>query len=123
MSDEIALMVVHAGAVDVGVDAARVQEVVPIAQWTGEAAFDLQQHAGATVTEGAARILVVARDGREPLAALVAGDVSLKHIGRGQLMPVPPLLRAHVRWVSHVVVADGQPPLLVVDAAELGERR
>jgi hypothetical protein len=119
MSDDVALMVVRAGAVEVGVEAARVQEVVPVAQWTGEAALDLQQHAGAGATEGAVRILVVKRDGREPLAALVSGAVTLRHVARGALLSLPPLLRAHVRWVSHVVVADGRPPLLVVDAAEL----
>lgn len=119
MSDDVALMVVRAGGVDVGVDAARVQEVVPIAQWTGEAALDLQQRAGATSSEGAARILVVTRDGREPLAALVSGAVTLRHVPRAQLLAVPSPLRAHVPWVSHVVVTDGEPPLLVVDVGAL----
>ncbi|HEY1585184.1 MAG TPA: hypothetical protein VGH63_05800, partial [Polyangia bacterium] len=119
MSDDVALMVVRAGAVDVAVDAARVQEVVPLEQWTGEAALDLLQLLGAAATEGAVRILVVTRTGREPLAALVTGSVTLRHVARTQLLALPAPLRAHVAWVSHVVVDDKQPPLLVVDADRL----
>jgi chemotaxis signal transduction protein len=121
MTDEVALMVVRAGAVDVGLDAARVREVVPIEQWTGEAALDLLQLVGAAGAEGNVRILVVARDGREPLAALVSGTVTLRHVTRAQLLAVPAPLDAHVRWVSHIVVGKDGAPLLVVDAERLAD--
>lgn len=117
--DDLTLMVVHATDCDVGVDAARVQEVIPLERWTGEAALDLVQLAGAAAAEGAVRILVVARPGREPLAALVSGVVSLRHVARAELLALPAPLAAHVRWVSHVVVTDGKPPLLVLDAERL----
>jgi hypothetical protein len=117
--DELTLMVVHAADCDVGVDAARVQEVIPLERWSGEAALDLVQLAGAAPAEGAVRILVVARQGREPLAAVVSGVVSLRQVTRAELLAVPAPLAAHVRWVSHVVVSDGKPPLLVLDAERL----
>jgi chemotaxis signal transduction protein len=119
MADEVALMVLRTPDFDVGIDAARVQEVVPLAQWTGEAALDLGQLVGAPPSEGAVRILVVTSTAREPLAALVSGSVTLRHVARAELLALPPPLAAHVRWVSHVVVSDGQPPLLVLDAERL----
>ena len=112
-------MVVRTRDFDVGVDAARVQEVIPLERWTGEAALDLAQLVGATSGEGAVRILLVTRDGSEPLAALVSGAVTLRHVARADLLALPALLAAHVRWVSHVVVTDGEPPLLVLDAERL----
>jgi chemotaxis signal transduction protein len=121
MTDEVALMVVRAGGVDVGLDAARVREVLPLAQWNGEAALDLMQLVGATTVDGDVRILVVTRHGREPLAALVSGAVTLRHVARAQMLAVPMPLSAHVRWVSHVVVGDGEAPLLVVDADRLAQ--
>ena len=118
--DELTLMVVHAADCDVGVDAARVQEVIPLERWSGEAALDLVQLAGAAAADdGAVRILVVARAGREPLAALVSGTVSLRQVARAELLALPAPLAAHVRWVSHVVVSDGKPPLLVLDTERL----
>ena len=120
MTNEVALMVVRAGDLDVGLDAARVQEVLPLAQWNGEAALDLLQQVGATGAAGDARILVVTRQGREPLAALVSGAVTLRHIARADMLPLPPELRAHVAWLSHVVISEGQTPLLVVDTERLG---
>lgn len=120
MSDELALMVVRTPDFDVGVEAARVQEVIPLERWNGEAAFDLAQRVGAATTgDGATRILVVTRQGREPLAALVTGAVTLRHVARAQLLAMPAPLAERVAWVSHVVVADGQPPLLVLDAERL----
>jgi chemotaxis signal transduction protein len=116
VSEELALMVVRTRDFDVGIDAARVREVVPLAEWTGEAAVDLVQLVGATAGGGAVRIVVVTRDRREPLAALVSGAVTLRHVPRGELLALPALLAAHVRWISHVVVSDGLPPLLVLDA-------
>ncbi|HXU74586.1 MAG TPA: hypothetical protein VN947_35065 [Polyangia bacterium] len=116
MNDELALMVVHARNVDFAVAAARVQEVVPVDRWAGEPAIDLAQLVGVEPEGGAVRILLLARAGREPLAALVSGDVTLRHIARDHLLPLPAPLAAHVRWISHVVVSDGQQPLLVLDA-------
>jgi chemotaxis signal transduction protein len=119
VTDELALMVVHAGDFDFAVDAARVQEVIPLEQWSGEAALDLAQQVGAPAGEGNVRILLVTRRGREPLAALVAGAVTLRHVPRSQLLAIPAPLAAHVAWLSHVVVSDGHAPLLVVDAERL----
>jgi chemotaxis signal transduction protein len=119
MAEELALMVVRTRDFDVGIEAARVQEVVPLEKWTGEAALDLAQLVGADAGEGAVRILVVTRAAKEPLAALVSGVVTLRHVARAELLELPSLLAAHVRWVSHVVVSDGQPPLLVLDAERL----
>ena len=117
--DELAFMVVRTRDVDVGVDAARVQEVIPLERWGGEAALELAALVGAAAGEGAARILLVSRPGREPLAALVSGAVALRHVPRAQLLALPAPLAAHVRWVSHVVVSDGKPPLLVLDLDRL----
>jgi chemotaxis signal transduction protein len=119
MSEELALMVVRTRDFDVGVAAERVQEVIPLQHWSGEAALDLAQLVGATTGDGAVRILLVTRRGREPLAALVSGAVTLRHVARAELLALPSLLAAHVKWVSHVVVSDGQPPLLVLDAERL----
>ncbi|MDB4969327.1 MAG: hypothetical protein JWN44_5016 [Myxococcales bacterium] len=119
MSDELALMVVRTRDFDLGLSAAQVQEVIPLERWTGEAAFDLVQLIGATSDEGAVRILVVTRQGRSPLAALVSGAVTLRYVQREQLLSLPAALAAHVGWFSHVVVTDGQPPLLVLDAERL----
>ena len=118
--EEVALMVIRAGDVEVAVEATRVHEVVPLEQWNGEAALDLQEQTGAGVTQGPARILVVTRPGRPPLAAIVSAAVTLRHVARAQLLSLPPLLRAHVRWASHVAIAAGRPPLLLVDPGELG---
>jgi chemotaxis signal transduction protein len=117
--EELALMVVQTADFDVGVVAERVQEVVPIEKWSGEAALDLLQLVGAPSGEGAVRILVVRRDGREPLAALVSGAVALRHVARGELLELPAPLAAHARWVSHVVISDGRAPLLVLDTERL----
>jgi hypothetical protein len=119
MSEELALMVVRTRDFDFGVAAERVREVIPLAQWSGEAAVDLAQLVGATSSEGAVRILLVTRSGREPLAALISGSVTLRHVARAELLALPAMLAAHVAWVSHVVVSDGQPPLLVLDAERL----
>ena len=127
MNDELAFMVVRAGDVDVGIEAARVQEVIPLERWDGEAALELAVVAGGAADEGAARILVVTRPGREPLAALVSGAVVLRQVPRAQLLKVPAPLAGHVRWVSHVVVSEGAGgaggegrAMLVVDPDRLG---
>ena len=112
-------MVVRARDFDVGVPAERVQEVIPLERWSGEAALDILQLVGAPTEEGAVRILVVTRKGREPLAALVSGAVALRHIPRGELLALPPELAGHARWVSHVVVGDDVAPLLVLDPDRL----
>jgi len=119
MIEQLALMVVHARDFDFAVAAERIQEVIPLERWSGEAALDLAQRVGANASEGAVRILLVTRDGREPLAALVSGAVTLRHVARHELLTLPPPLAAHVAWVSHVVVSDGQPPLLVLDTERL----
>jgi chemotaxis signal transduction protein len=119
MTEELALMVVRTRDFDFGVDAARVQEVIPLERWTGEAALDLAQLVGGTTVDGAVRILLVTRQGAEPLAALVSGAVTLRHVARGELLALPAQLAAHVRWLSHVVVTDGEPPLLVLDTERL----
>lgn len=119
--EEAALMVVHTPDVDLGLDAARVREVIPVESWTGEPALDLAQLVGVAGGDGAVRILVITRAGREPLAALVSGAVRLHQVRRAQLLPLPAELAAHVDRISHVVVRDGQPPLLVLDADRLGD--
>jgi len=113
------MMVVRARDFDVGVPAERVQEVIPLERWSGEAALDILQLVGAPTEEGTVRILVVTRRGREPLAALVSGAVALRHVPRAELLALPPELAAHARWVSHVVVGDRQAPLLVLDPDRL----
>jgi len=50
---------------------------------------------------------------------VVSGVVSLRQVTRAELLAVPAPLAGHVRWVSHVVVSDGKPPLLVLDAERL----
>jgi chemotaxis signal transduction protein len=117
---EMALMVVHAADFDFAVAAERVQEVIPLERWNGEAAVDLAQLVGAPSVEGAVRILLVTRDGREPFAALVSGAVTMRHVARSELLSLPAPLAAHVAWISHIVVADGEPPLLVLDTERLG---
>lgn len=119
MSGELPLMVVHARDFDVGVPAERVQEVIPLERWSGEAALDILQLVGAQTEEGTVRILVVTRQGREPLAALVSGAVSLRHVPRKELLALPRELAAHARFVSHVVVADQGAPLLVLDPDQI----
>jgi hypothetical protein len=119
MSGDVALMIVHTADFDIGIDAARIHEVIPLERWSGEAAFDLLERVGSSGVEGAARILVVRRDTAAPLAALVSGSVTLRHVARRELLAVPAPLAAHVRWLSHVVVTDGQRPLLVVDAERI----
>jgi len=116
---EVALMVVRAPNFDFAVAADRVQEVIPLERWNGEAALDLAQVVGAPSVEGAVRVLLVTRDGREPFAALVSGAVTLRHVARTELLTVPAPLAAHVAWLSHIVVSDGQPPLLVLDTERL----
>jgi chemotaxis signal transduction protein len=119
VSQELTLMVVAAPVVELGIDAALVLEVIPFDRWSGTASQALQERMGAVV-EGARRILLVARQGREPLALEVSGAVRLRQVERSAALELPELLAPHARWISHVIMTDGQLPLLVVDPEQLG---
>ena len=119
MTNELALMVVHTRDFDLGVAAERVREVVLLEEWQGEAPLALAGLVGAVATEDVVRVLLVTRQGREPLATLVSGAVRLRHVTRAELLELPAPLARHVKWISHVVVSDGQPPLLVIDVERL----
>jgi chemotaxis signal transduction protein len=120
MSTELALMVVTAFGCELAIDAALVREVVPLESWAGSTTLDVQALVGADNLQGARRVLLVARGDREPLGLSVVGAVRLRHVASTEVLALPRLLLAHTRFISHVVLTEGQPPLLVLDPAHLG---
>lgn len=128
LDDEVALVVVQAGRMQLAVDAARVLEICPEASWSGSAPLELTD-AGGTAEPAApageagaaeARVLVVRRlGGREPVALRARGAVRVVRVARASAFALPILLRPHVRWVSSVVMSDDQPAILIVDPDEL----
>ncbi|HEY1585030.1 MAG TPA: hypothetical protein VGH63_05030 [Polyangia bacterium] len=119
MSGDLAMMVVRMRDFDLGLAAERVREVVLVEQWGGDLPPTLAQLVGAEETGDTVRVLLIMRPGREPLATLVSGTVRLRHVAPGELLALPALLARQVRRISHVVVTDGEPPLLVVDVERL----
>jgi hypothetical protein len=120
-SQEVSLLVVPAGRVQVALEAARVLSIVPERTWDGAAPLDLLSATvgGESPQDGDPRVLLVARDNRPALPIKTGGILHMQKVARDALLPLPDLLARFVPWLSSVV-ADGKTPLLVVDCARLG---
>jgi hypothetical protein len=120
-SQEVALLVVPAGKVQVALEAARVLSIVPERTWEGAPPLDLLAATvgGEAPRDSDPRVLLLARDNRPALPIKTGGILHMQKVARDAMLPLPELLARFVPWLSSVV-ADGKTPLLVVDCARLG---
>jgi hypothetical protein len=113
-------LIVSGRAVEIAIDASRIQDIVPETQWTGAPPLDLLASVAHVAPGGEeARILVVQLGGGVSLPVRAQGALRVDTIATEAILAVPELLAGHARWLSQLVLVEGARPLFILDPDRL----
>jgi hypothetical protein len=119
-SQEISLLVLAGASAEVAIEAARVDQIVPAAQWQGPPGVDLFSLVGYAAPPGDEARMLVVRRARGELVIRAAGTLRMRNVERSQVLPLPSLLATRAPAISSVVLIAGALPLLIVDPDQIG---
>jgi hypothetical protein len=105
---------------DLGLEAARVREIVAGHAWEGPPPLDLLAFAGQGPAEaGEARVLVIRRSDGKDVPVRVVGRLRTQPFAAEQVLPLPLLLQPHAHWATAVIIPESGSALVIIDCDRL----